>query len=61
MIKHSANDMASEQVDRLVAKCAQEKNIVSEAALYELKLAVEAYYGWRNHDVYRRVWCTKRT
>lgn len=42
MIKHSANDMVSEQVDRLVAKCAQEKNIVSEAALYELKLAVEA-------------------
>ena len=42
MIKHSANDMVSEQVDRLVTKCAQEKNIVSEAALYELKLAVEA-------------------
>ena len=42
MIKHSANDMFSEQVDRLVAKCAQEKNIVSEAARYELKLAVEA-------------------
>ena len=42
MIKHSANDMVSEQVDRLVAKCAREKNIVSEAALYELKLAVEA-------------------
>ena len=34
MIKHSASDMVSEQVDRLVAKCAQEKNIVSEAALY---------------------------
>lgn len=42
MIKHSANDMVSEQVDRLVTKHAQEKNIVSEAALYELKLAVEA-------------------
>ncbi|MBF0900364.1 MAG: hypothetical protein HXK50_03380 [Atopobium sp.] len=42
MIKHSANDMVSEQVDRLITKCAQEKNIVSEAALYELKLAVEA-------------------
>ena len=42
MIKHSANDMVSEQIDRLVAKCAREKNIASEAALYELKLAVEA-------------------
>ena len=42
MIKHSANDMVSEQVDRLVTKHAQEKNIVSEAALYELKLAVKA-------------------
>ena len=42
MIKHSANDMVSEQVDRLVTKHAQKKNIVSEAALYELKLAVEA-------------------